>query len=88
MARFKNAFAGRERYHELKKRAGLMIGKQKPTKEIIAEIDRAYYSGEITLEETQHLLTYVEGLFDGGVIALLTALLPDQAGTRKSEMVY
>lgn len=77
MARFKWGFAGSERYHELKKRAGLMIGKQKPPKEIIAEIDRAYYSGKITLEEAQHLFTYVDGLFDGGVIALLSALMPN-----------
>lgn len=77
MAMFKWGFAGSERYHELKKRAGLMIGKQKPPKEIMAEIERAYYSGELTLEETQHLFTYVDGLFEGGVIALLTALTPD-----------
>lgn len=77
MTRFKGAFAGRERYHELKKKIGLMIAKQKPPEEISAEIDRAYYSGELTLEETQHLLTYVDGLIDGGVIALLTALMPD-----------
>lgn len=77
MARFKGAFAGRERYHELKKKMGLMIAKQKSPEEIGAEIDKAYYSGEITLEEAQHLLTYVDGVIDGGVIALLTALMPD-----------
>jgi len=77
MARFKGAFAGCERYHELKKKMRLMIGKQKPPEEISAEIDRAYYSGELTLEETQHLLTYVDGLIDGGVVALLSALIPD-----------
>ena len=77
MTRFKGAFAGRERYHELKKKMGLMIGSHKPPEEIGAEIDRAYYSGELTLEETQHLLTYVDGLIDGGVIALLSALIPD-----------
>ena len=77
MARFKNAFAGRERYHELKKKLGLMIQMCKPSEEISAEIDRAYYSGELTLEETQHLLTYFDGLIDGGIIALLTALMPN-----------
>jgi hypothetical protein len=77
MTKFKGAFAGRERYHELKKKMGLMIGNHKPPEEISEVIDRAYYSGELTLEETQHLLTYVDGLIDGGVIALLSALLPD-----------
>lgn len=77
MARFKGAFAGRERYHELKKKMRVMIGSQKPPEEISAEIDKAYYSCDITLEETQHLLTYVDGLIDGGVIALLSAIMPD-----------
>lgn len=77
MARFEGAFAGHERYHELKKKMRLMIGSHKPPEEISAEIDRAYYSCELTLEETQHLLTYVDGLIDGGVIALLSALMPD-----------
>lgn len=77
MARFKGAFAERERYHELKKKTGQMIAKQKPPEEIGAEIDKAYYSGEITLEEAQHLLTYVDGLIDGGIIALLSALIPN-----------
>lgn len=77
MAQFKASFMGSERYHELKKKMGLMITEHKPPEEIGAEIDRAYYSGELTLVETQHLLTYVDGLIDGGVIALLSALMPD-----------
>ena len=59
------------------KKMGQMIAKQKSPEEIGAVIDNAYYSGEITLEEAQHLLTYVDGVIDGGVIALLTALMPD-----------
>ena len=55
MTKFKGAFAGCERYHELKKKMRTMIAKHKPPEEISAEIDRAYYSGELTLEETQHL---------------------------------
>jgi hypothetical protein len=77
MAQFKASFKGGENYHVFKRKMGTMISKRKPPEEIDAEIDRAYYSGELTLEETQHLLTYVDGLLDGGIIALMSALLHD-----------
>ena len=74
MAQFKASFKGSESYLTLKKKMGEMVSRRKPPEEIGAEIDRAYYSGELTLEETQHLLTYVDGLIDGGIIALLAAI--------------
>lgn len=75
MAQFKASFKGSENYLDFKRKMGTMVSKRKPPEEIGAEIDRAYYSGELTLEETQHLLTYVDGLIDGGIIALLSAIV-------------
>ena len=74
MAQFKVSFKGSESYLTFKRKMSEMISRRKPPEEIKAEIDRAYYSGELTLEETQHIITYVDGLIDGGIITLLSAL--------------
>lgn len=74
MAQFKASFKGSENYLDFKRKMSAMVSKRKSPEEIVAEIDRGYYSGTLTLEETQHLITYVDGLIDGGIIALLSAI--------------